>query len=88
MESIVWMFGGSELQRWGAEGLKVLLSMVLRRVGGTVRWMEQHLRGREEEVNEIGRCEVVDGLESKQDSKCDREPVELLKNSVDVMKTY
>ena len=43
------MSGGSEFQSWGAEWLKALLPMVLRRAEGTVRWMaEEDLREREE----------------------------------------
>lgn len=30
-----------ELQTWGAERLKAQLPKVLRRLGGTVRWMEE-----------------------------------------------
>ena len=39
--------GGREFQRWGAERLKALDPIVVRRAGGTVRLMEEaDLRGR------------------------------------------
>ena len=47
-ESQFLMSGGSEFQSWGAERLKALLPMVLRRAGGTERWREEEdLRERE-----------------------------------------
>lgn len=35
------MSGGREVQSLGAEQLKAVLPMVLRRVEGTLRWMEE-----------------------------------------------
>ena len=40
-KSIFRMSGGKEFQSLGAEGLKALHPMVLRRAGDTVRWMEE-----------------------------------------------
>ena len=42
------MSGGSEFQSWGAERLKTLHPIVLRRAGGTERRIEEDLREREE----------------------------------------
>ena len=47
-ELIFLKSGGKEFQSWGAERLKALLPMVLRRAVGTARWMEKDdLRERE-----------------------------------------
>ncbi|KAI3361247.1 hypothetical protein L3Q82_012919, partial [Scortum barcoo] len=43
-ESVLRRSGGSVFQSWGAEQLKALLPMVLRRAGGTVRWIEEEDR--------------------------------------------
>ena len=87
--------GGKEFHSWGAERLKALPPIVLRRTGGTERWMEEE--DRRERVgmlmcrrSEVGRGEVVDGHECEQeefvvDTVSYGEPVELLEDRGDVM---
>ena len=72
--------GGSEFQSWGAERLKALLPIVLRRAEGTERWREEEDPREREGVaiwrrsERYGGGEVVDGLESEQkDFECDSE---------------
>ena len=86
--------GGKEFHSWGAERLKALPPIVLRRAGGTERWMEEEDRtGGDvdvQEVRQVGRGEVVDGHECEQeefvvDTVSYGEPVELLEDRGDVM---
>ena len=80
------MSGGSEFQRLGAERLKALPPMVLRRAEGTKRWREEEdLSEREgmameRKSDRYGGGEVVDGLECMEKylechSESDRKPV-------------